>query len=43
VRWIPAGCPGAGNLMAFDNGSGRPGLDHSAVVEISPPLARDGT
>jgi hypothetical protein len=29
--------------MAFDNGSGRPGLDHSAVVEISPPLAADGT
>jgi len=24
VRWIPADCPGAGNLMAFDNGSDRP-------------------
>ena len=43
VRWIPADCPGAGNLMAFDNGSDRPGPDYSAVVEISPPLARDGT
>ena len=43
VRWIPADCPGAGNLMAFDNGTDRPGLDHSAVIEISPPLARDGT
>jgi hypothetical protein len=43
VRWIPADCPGAGNLMAFDNGSGRPGPDYSAVVEVSPPLARDGT
>jgi hypothetical protein len=43
VRWIPAGCPGAGNLMAFDNGSERPGPDYSAVVEISPPLERDGT
>jgi hypothetical protein len=43
VRWIPAGCPGAGNLMAFDNGSDRPGPDYSAVVEISPPLAGDGT
>jgi len=29
VRWIPADCPGAGNLMAFDNGTDRPGLDHS--------------
>jgi hypothetical protein len=43
VRWIPAGCPGAGNMMAFDNGSDRPGPDYSAVVEILPPLARDGT
>lgn len=43
VRWIPSGLPGAGNLMAFDNGSDRPGPDYSAIVEISPPLARDGT
>ncbi len=43
VRWVPPDCPGTGNLMAFDNGSDRPGPDYSAVVEISPPLARDGT
>jgi hypothetical protein len=43
VRWIPADCPGAGNLTIFDNGSGRPGGDYSALVEISPPLSRDGT
>jgi hypothetical protein len=42
VRWIPAGHPGEGNLMAFDNGDGRPGGSYSAVVEITPPLARDG-
>lgn len=43
VRWIPAGLPGAGNLMVFDNGSGRPGGDYSSVVEITPPLASDGS
>jgi hypothetical protein len=42
VRWIPAGHPGEGNPMAFDNGDGRPGGSYSAVVEITPPLARDG-
>jgi hypothetical protein len=42
VRWIPLGLPGAGNLMAFDNGQGRPGGDYSAVVEIEPPLTPDG-
>jgi hypothetical protein len=41
VRWIPAGEPGGGDLMVFDNGSGRPGGDYSSVVEITPPLADD--
>ena len=43
VRWIPAGFPGEGNLMVFDNGNGRPGGAYSAVIEIVPPLARDGS
>jgi hypothetical protein len=42
VRWIPPGLPGAGNLMAFDNGDERPGAAYSAVVEITPPLERGG-
>jgi hypothetical protein len=41
VRWIPPDRPGAGNLMAFDNGDGRPGGAWSSVVEITPPLAGD--
>ena len=43
VRWIPPGLPGAGNLMVFDNGAGRPGEAYSSVLEIAPPLARDGS
>jgi hypothetical protein len=42
VRWILPGLPGTGNLMAFDNGDGRPGGAWSSVVEITPPLAGDG-
>jgi len=41
VRWISRGLPGAGNLMVFDNGSGRPGGDYASVVEVTPPLAGD--
>jgi hypothetical protein len=32
--WIPAGCPGAGNLMAFNN---REGTNASHVVELVAP------
>jgi Arylsulfotransferase (ASST)/Carboxypeptidase regulatory-like domain/Secretion system C-terminal sorting domain len=32
--WVPEDCPGAGNLMAFNNGSG---TNQSKVVEIEPP------
>jgi hypothetical protein len=37
ARWIPEGLPGEGNLMVFNNGSGRPGGDYSSVMEIAPP------
>ncbi len=39
VNWIDPGCPGAGNLLAFNNGD-RPGSanDYSSVEEIVPPL-----
>ncbi|MCA9658324.1 MAG: aryl-sulfate sulfotransferase, partial [Myxococcales bacterium] len=41
-RWIPPGYPGAGNLTIFNNGL--PGeRERSSVVEITPPLADDGT
>ncbi len=35
VRWIPPGFPGAGNLTAFNNGTGR---EYSSIIEINPPL-----
>ena len=43
ARWIPEGFPGAGNVMVFNNGAGRPGKDFSSVLEIAPPLRPDGT
>jgi len=43
VHWIPAGAPGAGHLLVFNNGSGRPDGDYSSVDEIETPLEPDGT
>ncbi len=43
ARWIPEGLPGAGHVTIFDNGSGRPGRDFSSILEIAPPVAKDGT
>jgi hypothetical protein len=42
AHWIPAGLPGAGNILVFDNGdaAARP---YSRVVEIVPPVAADGS
>jgi hypothetical protein len=42
VRWIPEGLPGAGHLMAFNNGMGRPDGQYSSVVEIAPPIEPSG-
>jgi len=47
-QWIPPDCPGAGNILIFNNGIGR---DFSSIDEIVPPinskgnykLSRDGT
>ena len=44
VTWIPAGLPGAGNIMAFNNGDRRDGSSsYSSIDEITPPLAGDGS
>ena len=42
--WIPEGLPGAGNILIFNNGDGYEGryLDHSSVVEITPPASGYG-
>lgn len=41
AQWIPAGYPGAGNILIFDNGDG--GRDYSRIVEIAPPLTGNGS
>ena len=38
ANWIDEGLPGAGNLMHFNNGNGRPGGSYSVAEEIVPPL-----
>ncbi|MDP8239907.1 MAG: aryl-sulfate sulfotransferase [Candidatus Hatepunaea meridiana] len=37
--WIPQGLPGAGNILAFNNGEGQ---RQSVVVEIIPPVDDEG-
>ncbi len=40
-QWIEPGLPGAGNILIFNNGNGRPGA-YSSVVEIAPPVDSSG-
>ncbi len=42
VQWIPASCPGGGNLLFFNNGNNRTGTKYSSVEEIALPLAESG-
>jgi len=39
AQWIPSGCPGAGNLLVFNNGLGR---GYSSVDELVLPIGQDG-
>ena len=43
VRWIPDGYPGAGNLTVFSNDMSDDSGPYSAVYEIAPPVAADGS
>jgi hypothetical protein len=43
VNWIDCGLPGAGNILAFNNGDRVGPNDYSSVDEIAPPLNADGT
>jgi hypothetical protein len=44
VNWIDPGLPGAGNILAFDNGDREGPLDdYSTVAEIIPPVDSSGT
>jgi len=38
AHWIPRGRPGAGHVLVFNNGLGRPGGDYSSVDEIVLPV-----
>jgi hypothetical protein len=42
AQWIPSGYPGAGNILVFNNGAGRPDGNYSSVEEIVPPLDGSG-
>ena len=42
AKWVPPGSPGAGNIVLFSNGGGRPGGSVSTVEEIAPPVDGSG-
>ena len=43
AEWIEDGIPGEGNILIFNNGSGRPGGNYSSVDEIATPVTPDGS
>jgi hypothetical protein len=43
AQWIKPGLPGAGDILVFNNGRGRPSGDASSADEITPPLNANGT
>ncbi len=42
ARFIPSGFPGAGHLLIYNNGAGRPDGNYSAVIELELPRQKDG-
>jgi hypothetical protein len=42
AQWIEPGLPGAGNILVFNNGPGRPDGLYSSVDEIVPPADSSG-
>ncbi|KYK19972.1 hypothetical protein AYK24_04485 [Thermoplasmatales archaeon SG8-52-4] len=42
ASWVEPGCPGEGNILVFNNGNGRPGVDYSSIDEIVPPVDESG-
>jgi hypothetical protein len=42
AHWIPPGRPGAGHVLVFNNGRGRPGGDYSTVDEFVLPVDARG-
>jgi hypothetical protein len=42
AHWIPKGYPGAGHVLVFNNGTGRPAGNYSSVDEIVLPVDANG-
>jgi hypothetical protein len=42
AHWIPGGLPGAGHVLVFNNGNGRPGGTYSSVDELVLPVDSQG-
>jgi len=42
AKWIDSGYPGAGDILVFNNGVGRPGGEYSSVDEFVPPVDDQG-
>jgi hypothetical protein len=43
VHWIEPGLPGEGNILVFNNGTGRPDGNYSTVDEITTPVDEYGS
>ncbi|MCC6678117.1 MAG: aryl-sulfate sulfotransferase [Phycisphaerales bacterium] len=43
AQWIRGGLPGAGRLLIYNNGLGRPSGAYSSIEELVPPIKPDGT
>jgi hypothetical protein len=43
AQWIDSECPGAKNILIFNNGQGRPQGRYSSIEEIIPPVDAYGT
>jgi hypothetical protein len=42
AQWISKGSPGAGHVLVFNNGGGRPGGEYSSVDELVLPVDENG-
>jgi hypothetical protein len=42
AQWIPSGYPGEGNILVFNNGTGRSDGNYSSVDEVIPPVDASG-
>jgi len=42
ANWIPEGFDGAGDILIFNNGNGKPGNDFTQIQELIPPQSTPG-